>query len=304
LIGTGVIGTVGLSASTLTFGSQSVGTTSTPPQVVTLTNGGTSALSITSIQITGTNPGDFAITSNTCGSSLGINGTCTVSLDFAPTTAGSRAATLTFTDTATNSPQTVSLTGTGTAPEGSISPTSYNFGNQPDATASTPETFVLSNTGTSTLTIASIAFTGTNASDFSQTTTCGTSLAATATCNIVVTFTPAAKGSRSATLTVTDNSNNVTGSTQTAALTGTGIPDVILTWTASSTSGVVGYYIYRGTSSGGESTTPINSTPVTGTTFTDATVSSGTKYYYYLTAVASDGVTQSVPSNEASATVP
>ena len=304
LIGTGVIGTVGLSASTLPFGSQSVGTTSTPPLVVTLTNGGTSALSITSIQITGTNPGDFAITNNTCGSSLGINGTCTVSLDFAPTTAGSRAATLTFTDTATNSPQTVSLSGSGTAPEASLSPTSYNFGNQPDATGSTPAVFTLSNTGTAVLNIASITFTGTNASDFSESTTCGTTLAVNSTCTIAVTFTPGAPGSRSATLVVTDNNNNVTGSTQTATLTGNGVPDIILSWTASPTGGVVGYYVYRGTSAGGESTTPINSTPMSGNTYTDATGSVGTKYYYYVTAVAGDGITQSAPSNEASATVP
>ena len=284
-----------------------MGTTSTPPQVVTLTNGGTSSLTITSIQVTGANPGDFAIPSNTCGSSLGVNGTCTVSVTFAPTTSGSRAATLTFTDTATNSPQTVSLTGTGTAPEASLAPSSFNFGNQSDTTASAPESFILSNTGSSTLNIAGIAFTGTNAGDFSQNTTCGTTLAANATCTVTAVFTPGAKGSRSATLAVTDNSNNTVGSTQTSTLTGTGLPDIVLTWTASPSSGTVSYYIYRGTSAGGEGTTPLNSTAVSGTAYTDANVTSGTKYYYVVVAVASNGVTlspASPPSNEASATVP
>ena len=65
-------------------------------------------------------------------------------------------------------------------------------------------------------------------------------------------FTPTASGSRSGTPVVTDNSNNVAGSTQSATLTGTGGHDVVLSWTASTTTGVVGYDIYRGTTPGGE----------------------------------------------------
>ena len=303
LIGTGVLGSVGLSATVLTFGSQSVGTTSAA-QTVTLTNGGTSSLTITSIQITGTNPGDFAMPGNTCGSSVAVSANCTVTITFVPTTAGSRAATLTFSDSATNSPQTVSLTGTGGAPIGGLSPTSFAFSSQPAATASSPGGFTLSNTGTATLNITSIGFTGTNSADFSQNTTCGTTLAASTTCTIAVTFTPTASGSRSGTLVVTDNSNNVAGSTQSATLTGTSVHDVILTWTASTTSGILGYYIYRGTSAGGESTTPLNTTPVSAITYVDTNVTAGTKYYYVVTAVASNGTTQSAASNEASATVP
>jgi fibronectin type 3 domain-containing protein len=79
---------------------------------------------------------------------------------------------------------------------------------------------------------------------------------------------------------------------------------VILTWTASTTSGILGYYIYRGTSAGGESTTPLNTTPVSAITYVDTNVTAGTKYYYVVTAVASNGTTQSAASNEASATVP
>ncbi|MDR3676720.1 MAG: choice-of-anchor D domain-containing protein [Acidobacteriota bacterium] len=303
LIGTGITGSVGLSATVLTFGSQSVGTTSAA-QTVTLTNGGTSALTITSIQITGTNPGDFAMPGNTCGSSVAVNATCTVTITFVPTTAGSRAATLTFTDSATNSPQTVSLTGTGGAPIGGLSPASFAFSSQPAATASSAGGFTLSNTGTAILNITSIGFTGTNSADFSQNTTCGTTLAASTTCTIAVTFTPAASGSRSGTLVVTDNSNNVAGSTQSTTLTGTSVHDVILAWTASTTSGILGYYIYRGTSAGAESTTPLNTTPVSAITYVDTNVTAGTKYYYVVTAVASNGTTQSAASNEASATVP
>ena len=66
----------------------------------------------------------------------------------------------------------------------------------------------------------------------------------------------------------------------------------------------MGYNVYRGTTSGGESSTPLNSTPINGTTYTDENVTAGATYYYVVTAVASNDVTQSADSNEASATVP
>jgi titin len=74
-------------------------------------------------------------------------------------------------------------------------------------------------------------------------------------------------------------------------------------WTPSSTSGVVGYYVYRGTTPGGESSTPLNSTPAAGTNLTDESVTAGSTYYYVVTAVGSDG-TQSPASAESSTTVP
>ncbi|MBZ5668263.1 MAG: hypothetical protein LAO04_00830 [Acidobacteriia bacterium] len=79
---------------------------------------------------------------------------------------------------------------------------------------------------------------------------------------------------------------------------------VVLTWVASATSGVTGYNIYRGTTSGGPYPTKLNSSPVSGTTYTDDTVQAGETCYYVVTAIASDGVTESAYSDEASATVP
>ena len=76
---------------------------------------------------------------------------------------------LSITDNASGSPQTVSLSGTGTAPLVSLSPTSLAFGSQPVGTrSSTAYTVKLSNTGNGTLSITSLALTGTNASDFAQ----------------------------------------------------------------------------------------------------------------------------------------
>ena len=98
--------TVTLSPTKLTFSNQVINTTSAP-QNVTLTNTGTASVTITSI----TTPKKFTQT-NTCGSSLAAGKTCTISVSFAPTGTGTFTGNLSVTDTATGSPQTVSLTGT------------------------------------------------------------------------------------------------------------------------------------------------------------------------------------------------
>jgi hypothetical protein len=305
LSGTGTAPVDGLSPTSLAFGNQSVGTTSTA-HTVTLSNTGNATLSITSLALTGTNASDFAQT-NTCGSSVAASANCTITVTFTPAASGSRTASVSITDNASGSPQTVSLSGTGTAALASLSPTSLAFGSQPAGTTSTAQTVTLSNTGNAALSITSLALTGTNASDFAQSNTCGSSLAAGANCTIAVMFTPSVAGTRAASLRIADNSS---GSPQTVPLSGAGTHDVILHWNPSATPGI-GYNVYRGTKSGGESTTPLNSSPVaagctstTTCTYTDATVAAGTTYYYTVTAVASNGDTQSAKSNQVSATVP
>ena len=102
---------VSLSSNSIAFPNQAVGTTSTA-SVVTLTNTGGGALSIGSIAVTGAQSGDFAQT-NTCGVSLAVNASCTISVTFKPTVAAVRSATVAITDNAAGSPQTILLTGTG-----------------------------------------------------------------------------------------------------------------------------------------------------------------------------------------------
>jgi hypothetical protein len=257
-------------------------------------------LSITSLALTGTNASDFAQT-NTCGSSVAASANCTISVTFKPAASGSRTASVSITDNASGSPQAVSLSGTGTAALASLSPTSLAFGNQAVDMTSTAQTVTLSNTGNAALSITSLALTGTNASDFAQSNTCGSSLAAGANCTIVVMFTPSVAGTEAASLSIADNSS---GSPQTVSLSGAGTHDVILSWTASTTAGVVGYNVYRGTTSGGPYPTELNSAPINGTTYTDETVQAGQTYYYVVTAVASNDVTQSANSNQVSAPVP
>jgi hypothetical protein len=297
---------VSLSSSSLSFGSESVGASSTA-QTVTLSNPGNAALSISSIGITGTDSSDFSQTNN-CGSSVAAGAKCTISATFTPAASGSLTAALSLTDNATGSPQSVTLTGTGTAsgsggnsPSVSLSSTSLSFGSEPAGMTSAAQTVTLSNTGSAALSISSVAVGGTNPSEFSEIAdTCGSSLAAGSKCTIEATFTPAAANSYRATLSITDNAS---GSPQAVSLSGTGAHDVILSWTASGSSGVVGYNIFRGTASGKESTTRLNSSPITGTTYTDSNVIAGQTYYYMITSVSSSG-TQSGDSGEVSATVP
>ena len=101
----------------------------------------------------------------------------------------------------------------------SISSLSVTFPNQPVGTTSTAQTVTLTNTGTATLTITSVVVTGTNAGDFSVTNTCGNSVAPGAMCTASVTFTPGAPGSRTASVSITDNA---AGSPQMVSLSGTG----------------------------------------------------------------------------------
>ena len=195
-----------LSPGTANFNGVTVGVTSSP-QTITLTNTGTGALNITSIGVAGANPADFAQTNN-CPASLAVNQSCAINVTFTPTATGPRSANLSIIDNASNSPQGASLSGTGqaaAAPIVSFNPTSLTFGSQNVGTSSAAQTVTLSNVGTASLNIGSIAMSGLNAGDFSSTNTCPSVLAANASCTINVTFSPAAGGTRSASLTVTDN---------------------------------------------------------------------------------------------------
>jgi hypothetical protein len=227
LTGTGINGpSVSLSPASLTFGSENVGTTSAA-QAVMLSNTGNATLNITSI-VTSAAYGQ----TNNCGSSVATSASCTINVTFTPTAPGVRSGTLTITDNAPGSPHTVALTGTGAGPGAALSPASLTFAAQVDNTPSAAQTVTLTNSGTAALTITSVAASG----DFAETNTCGVSLAAGANCAIHVTFTPTTAGSRSGTLTITDNAG---GSPQTAALSGTGTDFAAAPATGSSTSATV-----------------------------------------------------------------
>jgi hypothetical protein len=227
--------------TSLTFGGENVGG-ATAPQQITVTNNGSAPLLLSTIGITGANPGDFSQT-NTCPSSLAINSNCTISVTFQPTATGPRSADVSVADNASGSPQAVPVSGTGTAAGVSLTPLSLTFvGQNPGTPASPPQTVTLQNTGSGPLTISSIAITGTNAGDFpSPGNNCPISpatLSAGNSCSILVTFAPTATGARSASLAISDNA---IPSPQIVGLSGTGtMPSLQFGAPGVSFSGVVG----------------------------------------------------------------
>jgi len=202
---------VQLSPTSLNFGNQLVGTIS-PAKPVTLTNVGLGVLKITGAIITG----PFTVATN-CTNTLNPGATCTANVSFKPTKNGPASGAISITDNAPQSPQKVTLSGTGTSVQ--LAPAGLNFGNQAVGTTSVRKLITLTNKGTVALNISGITITGANPGDFNQVNNCGTSVVAGASCSIGVNFTPSATGSRSAHLSVSDDGG---GSPQTATLVGSG----------------------------------------------------------------------------------
>lgn len=212
--------TVQLPTSPIDFGRQAVNTTS-PGQNVTLTNIGTSTLTISSIAIGGANANDFAIQSNNCGNRVLAGASCTVAVTFTPLAAGSLTAALQFTDDAAGSPQSVMLTGMGVytgPPTVSLSPASLTFPAELVNTTSAAQMITVMNTGGQTLIVNGIVFNGANSTDFAETSDCA-NVGSGASCTISVTFTPGTTGTFTTTMDIIDNAPN---SPQTVPVSGTG----------------------------------------------------------------------------------
>ena len=185
--------TVTLSPTSQSFGNQVLGTASMVKKI-TLTNTQILSLNITGIA---THLADYVATS-TCPMSpaiLAAGASCKISVTFTPSVLGLRTDTLSITDDASGSPQTVRLSGNGVVAV-SLTPTSISFQKQVVSTTSSAATLTLKNNQTVPLTISAIA---TDLSDYSSTTTCPitpNTLGAGLSCTISVSFKPAALGSR------------------------------------------------------------------------------------------------------------
>jgi hypothetical protein len=186
------------------------------PQAVTLTNEGNSSLTITNIQLTGANYSDFAQVNN-CTQPIAPSKSCKFQVTFTPSATGTRSAALTITDNATNSPQSVPLTGNGVLPAVTFAPPSLTFPAQLVFTKSKAQKVTLTNSGLGILAISNINLTG---GSFRQTNTCGTNqIAAGASCTFSVTFLPTLRGLATGSISLTDNAP---ASPQSFALTGEG----------------------------------------------------------------------------------
>jgi cardiolipin synthase len=205
----------------LTFTSTAIGTASAS-QTVTLTNTGDVAMTLNSATISGTNASSFALTNNACTANLrlGSNISCSVTVVFTPSATGTQTAAITFSDNAPNAPQSITLSGSvaSASPLPTLSPSTIAFPTTTIATTSNASIATLT-AGSAALTGLSVSIGGTNPSSFSQTNTCGTSLAANTACTISIKFSPAAATSYAATLSVADSAGN---SPQTIALSGSG----------------------------------------------------------------------------------
>ncbi len=226
LSGTGVTpANASLSPMSLSFGSQVVGTTSSSPQTVTLTNTGGASLFVGTVAVTA----NFTAVGNCLAASpLASGSSCTENVSFAPGSTGALAGTLTFTDNGGNGTQKVSLNGTGVTPSNaSLSPTGLNFGSQAVGTTSGPQTVSLTNTGGLPMHVTAVAA----SANFTSTHNCVSvsPLAAGASCSESVSFAPGSIAPFAGTLVFVDDSGGTNGATQLLALAGTGAKATTLT---------------------------------------------------------------------------
>jgi hypothetical protein len=195
LSGTGLTPpTVSLEPTSLQFATQQIGTASAP-QTATLTNTGDQSVTISTISVSGA----FSQTNN-CPSTLIVGGYCQIQIVFQPTVGGTASGTLTVNDNAQGSPQTVGLSGIGTAIV--FSPEGVNFGDQKVGTKSAAVPITMTNIGQVAASIKAIKITGADPKDFKETNNCGKSISANSSCTIKVTFKPTATGARSGLLSV------------------------------------------------------------------------------------------------------
>ena len=207
LSGYGLTTKATFSPNPLAFGYQIIGTTSAP-MTSNLENTGVQTLTINGFTVSG----PYGYTTN-CGSTLAAHASCQLFVTFSPISiAGSGSI------TASTDAGQIGLSMTGTGTELLVSPTSINFGNQAVGTTSAPATVTLTNEAKSQLVhLSPISISGTNHKDFAETTTCGSTLSPGASCTVTVTFTPTAKGVRSASVQI-DGGYGL----QAVALSGTG----------------------------------------------------------------------------------
>lgn len=294
--GGALVSTGNLSAtpSSVKFGNVRVGSTST--QLVTLTDTGTASVNISQAAISGSG---FSISGLTLPLTLAPNQSITFSAIFAPASTAAVTANISISSDAFNAPTVIALSGTGVTGVLSSAASSVNFGNVIVGTSSL-QSVILTDTGTADLTISLATVTGAGFSisglTFPLTLLSGQSR------SFDVTFAPASTGSFTGNITIVSDASN---SPTNEALSGSGTLShtVTLAWNPSASANVVGYNVYRGSTSGGPYTTINSSLIINKTSFIDATALAGQTYFYVATAVDNNNV-ESQYSNEVRAIIP
>lgn len=282
LTGTGVTpGLLTSNPASLSFGAVTIGNNASLSETVTNT-GGTS-VNISQVAISGTG---FTLSGVTTPIALGAGQSTSFHVVFSPTSASSATGSVTVTSNASNPSLSIPLSGSGTASAGQlgVSPSTLALGSVVVGTSGSASGSLTASTASVTVTSAS-----TNNAAFKVSgLTLPVAIPAGQSVPFSVTFAPTATGAVSASLSFASNAQN---SPTTETLTGTGeaapVYDVALSWTASTSSNISGYNIYRAVYSNSAcgSYSKINPSLNAGTSYTDGIVTDGTSYCYYATAM-------------------
>ncbi len=290
-----VVSSLAVSPATLAFGTVTTGSSKSLTGTLTA---GAANVTVSSASISGQG---YSLSGISFPVTIAAGKSVSYSLTFTPSSAASSPGTIAFVSDAANSPTSENLTGSGAqpgAPSLAVSPSTLSFGNVAVG-SSKSLTGNLTASGAS-VSVSSAAWNGAGYSvsgiSFPVTVAAGSSVSYT------VTFAPQSAGSTPGGISFASNASN---SPTVESFSGTGTQAAVqhtvnLSWNASTTSGV-SYNVYRGTVSGGPYV-KLNSAPQPGTTYADATVQSGSTYYYVTTAVSNGS--ESSYSNEVSVAVP
>jgi hypothetical protein len=295
-----------ISPSSLKFGNVNLGGTSA--LTLTITNSGTRLIGVTGVNIGGMNASEFSYGGITLPLRLSPGSTAAGTITFKPTSMGAASATISVTTIwpALISPASVPLSGSsGPSLTLGVDVSTWHFGgvfDSPQLLQGAPsDTSVITNTGNGNVNVTGVTLAGGNG-EYSVTTSPVPPFTLTPgqQASVKITFDPLSPGPASGQAAV---ASNASGSPLVITFDGTGIHWTVLSWTASTSTGVVGYNVYRGTTTGGPYTI-VNSALVPSTSFNDTTgVSSGAMYFYVVTAV--DGSRNESPySNQAVAVIP
>lgn len=212
--GTGVaaVGQLSANPTSLSFGNVAAGSNSA--KQIVLTNTGSGAVHISAVSASGTG---FSVSGISVPATLNPSQTATLTITFAPTAGGSVTGSVTVTSDATGSPLSISLSGTGTQPGLSVSPSTFNFGSIVDGQTAS-QNFSITNTGSASLTVAQISSSGASYSVSGLSTPA--TIAAGQSATFTVTFAPTTAGSLPGSVTITSNAPS---SPTTVSLSGTGV---------------------------------------------------------------------------------
>ena len=296
LSGSGITATGQIAASqaNLSFGSILPGSSQTLME--TLSNTGSASVTVSGVSMSN---GSFTANGLTLPTTLAGGQSLTFGVVFSPTASGTISGTLAILSNASNSQLNIGLSGTGaTAGQLAASPAALNFGSLTTGTSASLNGTLSASGSSVTISSATISSTEFAVSGI----TLPMTLSAGQSASYKVTFRPQVTGTASGTLAFASNAGN---SSVMESLSGSGVApvqhSVTLSWSASSSAGIVGYNVYRSGVSGGPyaQVTSMDA----GLTYTDTTVSAGQTYYYVVSAVDSTGA-ESVYSNQTQAVIP